>query len=450
MWRVGALAKEDISKFCLYREKIENLSDSELSQFCSKVLNSVNNIVGKKLVNSKRIGDFVYYSSKNLLTKTLLKIIKLEYFKFKAAQASPVFQKQKNIILPYVNKQYNELNINRKPILYRENDNIFIHPRDKLRSIIGETLMSDANKFKLYNDFIKKKEWKLLIAQKKEIINNIQAYKISSIADNDFKYTKEDIENLKKLAIKYDMINSCLENKGIYTKDIETVIYSNLQPNIGCGDVLPNGDIVLSCGMTYDLQKKFLIPSLITFANTNRGYRFKMYSYNGDAIAKIPAYKKQFEYFTRLENFDAIDLLNQRAAEYINGTEIAEVYAELLGKHDMTEKMKKSQVLPNAKIEELLNYQQKFLYIKNLKNFDIKKFFNVALPLINCLKEFCLINKINKAFLEAECFNNVKHSPVFLYLKVGCKPIFYTKEEMEKELHTGFDYKKNVWFTYEI
>lgn len=448
LWRSGCFAKEENSFVIKNQIKFDNLSFNANRTPLLSIMENVNRLVEKSVMNTRRAGDFVYYKSKRLLTKSLLKKIKLEYINLKNLYNAA--KNSQKLILPYLNENYTCAMIDEKPVLYRENDNIFVHPRDRLKNIIGETLDSDYEKMNLFINILNKNSLKELLKKKNDILKNIQASNISSVDCQDFRYSKNEMQRLKILATKYDMINNLLEYNGIFTKDIETLLFSNLKPDTKLGDILPNGDKILACTKTYDREKRAEISSIITFANTIFGYRFKTYAYNTSLISKISKYQKQYLYFSKLENIEAINNLNNKISYEINNSEIGEVYLEIADKNTMIKKMKEENLFSQNQIENLLNDDEKYYYIKNLKNFNINKFYNIAVPLIKCLKEFGNKNNIHKAFLEAQAFYNVKHSPIFLYLKMGCKPISHTREDIEKDIHNGYDYKKNVWLVYEM
>ena len=89
----------------------------------------------------------------------------------------------------------------------------------------------------------------------------------------------------------------------------------------------------------------------------------------------------------------------------------------------MQKKMEESKLFTPQKITTLLEDGDSFYYLHNLKNFALDRYYDISKPLISCLKLFGENNNIKTTFLEALAYNNVKHSPVALYMHAGCKPL---------------------------
>lgn len=448
LWRAGVYPKEDKQRIYNNTPKILNQTHTKnIKELYNLATYTINKIVETNIRNTKRRGNFVYYRGPIDLTQKLLAKIKKEYLIFKRLSSNTIIDNPQYIVLPYINNKTDLFNP--KPILYSENDNIFQHPRDKIKNIIGEKTKSDCNKIKQYKSIMTKKTLQSLILYKNQILKKIDSYCIHSTNDYDFIFSKKELQHIKLLALKYDVLNDLLESNGISTYNIETILYNKVARHIKQGDCLPNGDILIKNTNTYDKLNKRMLPSIITFANTTRGYRFKTYYFDLNYLGTIPNFQKQYVFYTKLGNKTAINLLNYKIAQYINNTNISEVYIETLDKKSMEDKLAESNFFTKNQILELLGDDKKFYYIKNLKNFNVNRFYNVSFPLIKCLKEFGAKNNINKAFLEAQAFNNIKHSPIFLYLKMGCKPLSHTEEELKEKLHKGVDYRENIWLMYE-
>ena len=95
-------------------------------------------------------------------------------------------------------------------------------------------------------------------------------------------------------------------------------------------------------------------PTLITYANTDKGRRFKSYLWNKDLIENVPRYKKLYEHLKRTDNTKGINNLNCKISKFFMNSEVAEVYIETVDRNVMIKKMKEENLFSVQKIEELL------------------------------------------------------------------------------------------------
>lgn len=338
-----------------------------------------------------------------------------------------------------------------KKISNMHSDDIISHNRDLIRNIIGTSTASSFLHMNKYRKLLSGSYLCNLFSQKSKIINIFAKYLSKSRGNYDFVYTKDEIKYLRNLAVKYDAINNLMEENGIRTKEIETLLFSNIKP-LSKGMLLPNNDVIISKTSVFDKQSGGQKPAIITFANTNLGYRFKLYRSIEGLIEKKDKIKKQFYYFLKTDNTKAINNLNKKIANEISSTGIAEVFVDVNTRATMLKKMEEGGLSKDI-IESTLIDDEKFYYLHNLRNFNPQRYFNVSKILILELKKFGNVNNIKTAIIEALAYANVKHSPVGLYLRAGCIPLSETREKIEKQIYknpSGFDYKKNVWLKYNI
>lgn len=441
----GVWSKNDLDYFYKKKEELSKLSDNDAKQIYTSLLQNINNIASKYLKNISGFGKFLYYDKKEFLPQKLLKEIKEELLKFKIVSNFESINAPSTVNLPYINRDYKAENQNKKILMYNSHDNILSHPRDILKSIIKDTKPYSCAKF--YQMF-SNKNLSELIHLKNKILEEISLYTNKNSQTYDFIFSKEELKKLSHLAAKYDSIQNLFEQNGIHTKEIETLLFSQTKLNEQPTEL--HNNIPLTFTQIYDKKKKTKIPAIITFANTDIGYRFKIYQYDKNLFLNIQNTKKQYMHFARTGNIKNINAMNSKISDYTNNSEIGEVFVEISNKADLKQKMLDNNLMNSETIDETLGDDNLFYYLKNLKNYNVNRFFNVAQPLISTLKEFGKNNKVHKVFLEALAFNNVKHSPLALYLKAGCIPISENVKDLEKEIHRGFDYKKGVWLMYKL
>lgn len=395
------------------------------------------NLMEKILPETERRGDNLFYKISTKISNKFMEKIRRVFFD------SSCEDKTVGITLP-------ELCFAKK-LSNTYSNGIISHQRDLIRDIIGTNTASSFVHINNYRKLFSGSDTNKLFFQKSKIINVFAEFLNRSKGNPDFIYTKEEIKYLRNLAVKYDAINSLMEENGIRTKEIETLLFSNLKP-LSKGMLLPNNDVIINKTSVFDKQSVRQEPAIITFANTNIGYRFKLYRSIEDLIEKKDRIKKQFYYFLKTDNIKAINNLNKKIANKISSTEIAEVFVDVSTRTNMS-KIMKDGGLPKNVIESTLMDDEKFYYLHNLRNFNIQRYFNVSKNLILEMKKFGKMNNIKTAIIEALAFADVKHSPVGLYLRAGCIPLSETRENIEKQIYknpSGFDYRKNVWLKYNL
>ena len=354
--------------------------------------------------------------------------------------------------IPYINKFCSD--IQPKQIFTVLNDSMFISPRFAIHYIKGENTISHYNNVKKLKKMYSSCSIEELFSIKTRILNKFSEYTNGDSLIPDDKFSKAEIKKLKQLAEKYDAIDNLLKTHNIHTSAIETLFYSGINKPLKAGDILPNKDVMLGFSNVYDRCLKKDTTTVLTFANTDLGYRFKTYRYDENLISNIEKYKKQVSYFIRTKNYKSINDLNNKILKYLKTMSVGEVFVEPKDIAGLQKEMKRCPDMTVDKISNVVmnSKNNTVYYIKNLKNFDIKRYYNVTIPLIKCLREFGKINSINEVYIEALAANNVQHSPVGMYIRYGFEPISISKEEIEKDLYkqNGFDYKRSVWLVYKL
>lgn len=443
--KCGVFSDKD-KKYChLIEQRLTDANPELRTNNFFTILNKINLVTSQVLSKTIKRGIFLYYKNSEEITSSLLKRIRFENFKYNILDN---IKNANNIVnLPYINICLK--NKTPKILQYNHKDSYIIHPRQKINNIIKDN-DCDVNFCKKYAKMLNKTPLKDLINQKIHITQKMLTFLNKTNNTYDFVFSKNELNEIKLLANKYDTIENLLLCNRIHTGNIEKLIFNITNRNIKEGDTLLNGDILLQKTKIYDKHKKSDIDAIVTFANTDRGYRFKIYKYDKDLFNKIPQITRQYKHYIKTNNIRNINTLNTKLTNLLKDDEIAEVFLEEYSQNEMKKLMQEDNLISPQTIEQLIPNNNRYYYVKNLKNFNLKKYQNVSLTLIKCLKEFGRINLVKRAFLEAFSFNNIKHSPVFLYLRAGCMPISHSKEELEKFLRNGFDFKKNVWLMYDI
>ncbi len=352
--------------------------------------------------------------------------------------------------IPYLNKLCSD--VPPKQVYTFFSDSVIMSPRLLVHYIKGENTVSHHNNVNNLRKIYSSCSIDELFNKKKEILAEFCEYTNTDYLVPDYKFSKAKIKRLKHLTEKYDAIDDLLRKHNIHTSAIEALFYSGIEKCSKAGDILPNKDIMLGFSNVYDRNLKKNIPAILSFANTDVGYRFKSYRYDEDLILNIEKYKKQVAHYIKTKNYKSINDLDNKILEYLKKIEVSEVYIEPKDMAELRKEMEKCPDMTAEKIAEVLNNSKNDIvyYLKNLKNYNIKRYYNASIPLIKCLKEFGKTNGINEAYTEALAFNNVQHSPVGMYIRNGFEPISVSMEEIEKELYSkaGFDCKRSVWLVY--
>lgn len=390
--------------------------------------------------DTKRVGTNLFFKYSPKISNKLLSKVRQAYI------IPPNSETKTEVNLPFLNQNYILTEQNKKNSRCPYQENLFISKRDLLRNIIGPITNHHKDMVVKCKKKYDKTDLKSLVLQKHKILKTLSEYLNRSDYSYDFKYTRKEITFLKRLAANYDAIDRRLYEQKIRTREIDTLLFSDNSALPQSGELLPNKDIMLSTTSVYDKKLKKDIPAVLTFSNTDQGCRFKMYKFDKTLFENKAEYKKQYFHFLNTANMSGINALNKKIAASMLNTEIGEVYVDINNKYDMQKKMEESKLFSPQKITTLLEDCDSFYYLHNLKNFALDRYYDISKPLISCLKLFGENNNIKTTFLEALAYNNVKHSPVALYMHAGCKPL---TESIEDKC-TTFDYTKNVWLMYKI
>ncbi|MBO7672781.1 hypothetical protein J6S88_05155 [bacterium] len=354
--------------------------------------------------------------------------------------------------VPYLGKMCSD--VPTKQFFTFLNESMIVSPRLLVHYIKGENTVSHYENIRELKRIYSSCSVNELFRMKMKILKEFGEYTNTDSLIPDYKFSKAQMKCLKQLTAKYDAIDGLLKKHNIHTSAIEALFYSGIENCSKAGDVLPNKDIMLGFSQVYDRTLKINIPVILSFANTDFGYRFKAYRYDENLISNIAKYKKQVSHCIKTKNYAYINDLDDKIMKYLKTIEVSEVYAEPKDIAGMRKEMEKCPDMTAEKIDNVLNNSTNDIvyHIRNLQNFDVKRYYNTSIPLIKCLKEFSRINKINEFYTEALAFNNVRHSPVGMYIKYGFEPISVSKEEIEKALLTkaGFDFKRSVWLVYKM
>lgn len=428
----GLLTKEDLAKVRTIQSRFANISSSEIIEKLAQNNNEINRIFQQFFSNTNMISTMLIYSTIDKITKKLLhkiKSYKLNQFSLSTLNA---VNTARTITLYPSNVEYTLSKHNQKQLPVSTKEPLFIHPRDIIQNIIGFQNSDNIKKesAKIYT----KQNPQYLIEMQQSILKEFSEYIRKKGNTQNFVYTNADFQQLKSLIVKYDTLCNTLAQHNISVKSIETMLFHPLMPDkINIGDILPNSDIIIDKTKVFDLEEKKKIPVIMTFANTNSGYRLKMYRYDEEIPKLINKIKKQYNLYIKQHRYDKINDLNTYCSKFIKSSEVAELFFQEKSYDEMFEILHNTNLISDDTIKQHLasNIRNKnFVFLRNLKNYNINKYYNVSLPLIKNLKSIILNNDFGDCFINALAYNNVKHSPAGLYLRAGCEPISHSKEEI--------------------
>lgn len=429
------------------------LSLFQLQQKLNESKEKFKEIAEKSFSNVKPLGKslFLDLKEKNITQKVLKQFRNMRLLHKNYLRDIVALFSGKNTI-PYLGKLCSD--VPTKQCFTVLNDSMITSPRLLVHFIKGENTTHHYMKVKNLKKLYSSCSVEELFNIKRKILKEFCAYTNTDCLIPDFKFSKTKLKKLRQLAAQYDAINVLLKEHNIHTSAIEALFYSGIEKCTKVGDILPNKDVMLGFSSVYDKSLGKNTPVILAFANTDIGYRFKAYRYDENLISNIGKLKKQVTHCIRTKNYKQINDLNNKILEYLKTIEVSEIYVEPKDIDGLEKEMEKCSDMTAEKIASILKDSNNDIvyYIKGLRNFNIKRYYNASIPLINCLKEFGKINKINEAYTEALAFNDVRHSPVGMYIRSGFEPISISKEEIEKELYSksGFDWKRSVWMVYKL
>lgn len=447
----GAFSKEDFFRAVSLKKKYSNISRDEIKKILSEQLVLINNLLKTFFTETHNVLNYLIYDSTQIASREICKKLKSYRLKETILKELLVGENPQNIILYPTSTEIPLIgNINRRNLPFSTSEHLVEHPRDIAAKIVGYQY-SEEKLFKYENFRSNKKiNIKFLIKEQEAIVNQINATIFNNGIKQDFYYTNEEIKSLRNYIKKYDAINFVLLKKGIDIRNLEKLQYfSRFPKEIKNGTVLPNSDIVIDTVKITDLNFNKKVLAIITYANTNMGHRFKIYRYDKNLIEQNNEIQNLFKKYVLCKQYDKISLLNQKYGKLLQNDEIAEVFMECKKRDDIRENFSDKVLLSDEKLDILWEGGENYIFIRNLKNYDIKRYCNASLPLIKTLKNIIYINNLKNVFINAYAYNNVKHSPAALYLRAGCIPISHTEEEilnMLKSDDKGCD--KPVFFMY--
>lgn len=424
----------------------EDLSNADIATIKDKIeyLKSKINNIAKNNLKTAYCGRLnVFYKKEEDILPQLLHMLKLEYFKYKLYLDELIKKEKKPITLPYINKTL-PTNTIKGIQLYNDENWLLEHPREKIKEIIGENIASDNKKIIKTANLYSNSSITNLLKLKFEL-NNSLAESYHRFSNKKILEDFTEIKKIKDLALKYDSINFLLESNNIHSCNIESILNSSINLNANEGNVLSNKEIVLKKIEINDKELKKKIPAIITYLNTDKGLRFRIY--NIDINKEL--IQNKIKHYIKTENFSEINSINSRINTFINNIKIGEVFIEKLDYSKLKKEMDSNPISKYEDLREWSNKTENFdaYYIKNLQNFNPKKYYGIAKTLINTMKEFGKINNIKKAIMESMSFNNATHSPTYLYMRAGCVPISNNNDSLIKQYQNNdkLDIKKPIW-----
>lgn len=423
----GLFVQEDLLKVQAIQKNYSQNSLPDIRAMFQKSIDSTLRLIQDFFTDTRFIGSLLIYNNEQPPTAKLLKMIKQMRLKQHALSALLINATPREIAFPKIEKVFN-INQNIKNLPISTKENLLEHPINIAQNIVG-TINKPINK--LNADLYKHKDAGTLLKIKYDIVKKVSAFIKEKGSNKNFKYKKEELTELRKLIVHYRRINDILSQNNIHTENIESLIFHPMFPqNIKVGDELPNSDTVINVLKINDKIDNKKVDAIMTFANTNSGYRLKLYRQDKDMFDKLSNISKLYRQYIQTRNFEKLNQLNIACKKHIDNTEIAEIFFQEKSKEEMRRILAEPNLISREKIEELLVDNEQFIFTRNLKNYNVNRYYNVSFPLISSLRWVIDNNNFSDVFINAFAYNNVKHSPAALYIRAGCEPISHTKDEI--------------------
>ncbi len=309
----------------------------------------------------------------------------------------------------------------------KENNNRLEHPEDKSIRAFGGYLKDDLEQIKsLHKTFLK---WNnnRIIREKLKILDKIVNLHNGHKIYFEGSFTNKELDNIKELAIKYRALNDVQKSRGLFTKNIETLLYAQPIP-----ENIKKGDYAEGIGYVVNRIKMDNEDFIITFSEINKTYTFSLYKLN-----ELNNTTNILENIPKTLSIEDVNDLNKQAKSVIDSEKeiIAQIGFQV--KSDGYKNLKHSNNYNDKNLKQILDNNTDYIYISDFSNNYPHKYCKagkiIGIQLLKFLKE----RNCFPLFLTADTYKGSKHSPVSMYLRAGFKPISYSVEELKNKMSTN-------------
>lgn len=316
---------------------------------------------------------------------------------------------------------------------------IYIHPEDKAIMAFGGFLKEDVKTIETYCRNFQKYDNQKLFNEKFKILKQLTELQQGNKIYFEGSFSEKELNKIKLLTGKYRALNNIQKSRGIFTKDIETILFA---PDIPTE--IKKGDYLGGLGYVVNRIQMDNEDFIITFSEINKTNTFNMY--------KVSELNKKEEFLKLLPQKPSIEKLNELnkvATEILsnNSELISQIgFRVLNGKN--AKNIKIDDNINDESLNRLLENETNYFTIYDFNNYS-KKYGKagkiIGIQLLKFLKDQnCL-----PIFLTAQPYNGSTHSPVSMYLRAGFKPISHTLEEIQEKMSKNmsrYPYTEKVEF----
>lgn len=338
-------------------------------------------------------------------------------------------------------------------------NSLFEHPIDRALFLVGQFT---ENELKLINKktlVLRQVSTDKLLKQKIELLNKLTLILIKTNQDFYGAFTNNELTKINNLLINYSSFDKELIQRGIYSKDIEVVLFNsnNKLSYRKIGENINGYGLVVRKASTYDRELKQECPTLIVFSNVSSKKTIKKIKIDEEFESEVAKFKEDYEVFCNSVSINDNDLqakmlsFNEKAKAIMEKEKklvISEISFSMLNKKLAEVFISEiPKPLKNDEILKVIDNKDVFPLIIDYINHDSQRYPNGARDVAASLLHLLFKNDCNSIFVKALAINSSR-SPVGMYLRFGFEPVSHDKEKIREIIvksANGFDYKEPVW-----
>lgn len=344
------------------------------------------------------------------------------------------------------------------PQLPMHTNSLLEHPIDKALFLVGQFTEKElklVNKKTLAQRHLSTGE---LLSEKKIILNELTS--ILNRPNKNFygAFNNKELKKIKNLSLNYSSFNKELIQRGIYSKDIESVLFNSNNKLSGreIGENIDGCGFIIRKSKTYDKELQGECPTLTVFSDTSSKKIIKMVKIDENFENEVAKFKEDYERFcdsTLTNNNDwqvKMSSFNEKAKSIIEKEKklvVSEISFSILDKklaEVFIDEMPKP--LKNNDILKVVQENNLFPLVIDYINHDTQRYPNGGQDVSMSLLHLLFKHNCPTLLIKALAINS-NRSPVGMYLKIGFEPVSHTKEKIVEQIldPKGFDYKEPVW-----
>lgn len=344
------------------------------------------------------------------------------------------------------------------PQLPMQASSLFEHPVDKALFLVGQFTEKELKLLNKKTIFLGHLSISELLKDKKRILTELIS--ILNRPNKSFygAFNNKELKKIKSLSLNYSAFNKELIQRGIYSKDIESILFNSNNRLSGrkIGENIDGYGFVIRKSKTYDKESQGECPTLTVFSNDSYKKTIKMVKIDEDFEKEVANFQENYERFcdsTLINNNDLqvkMSSFNEKAKSIIEKEKkliVSEISFSMLNKklaEVFIDEMPKP--LKNNDILKVVQENNIFPLVIDFINHDTQRYPNGGQDVSMSLLHLFFKHNCPTLLIKALAINS-NRSPVGMYLKIGFEPISHTKEKIIEQIldPKGFDYKEPVW-----